>query len=73
MRPLTKTNKTFLFVGLVFFGISLVFYLLAWLGQPSMEETLANLSSLAFTAGLVSYVLLGLKMITDSLKTNSHP
>lgn len=73
MKPLTKTNKSFLLVGLAFFVASLVFYILAWLGQPSMEEALVNISSLAFIAGLVSYVLLGLKLITDSLKNNSHP
>lgn len=73
MKPLTKTNKSFLLVGLVFFVFSFIFYILAWLGQPSMEEPLLNLSSIAFIAGLVSYVLLGLKVITDSLKSNSHP
>jgi len=56
MRHLTKTNKHFVFVGLTFLATSLIFYILAWLGQPS-----------------VTYILLGLKMITDTLKTSSHP
>ena len=70
MRHLTKH---FLLVGLTFLATSLIFYILAWLGQPSLENTLVNVSSIAFTLGLVTYILLGLKMITDTLKTSSHP
>lgn len=73
MRHLTKTNKPFLLVGLTFLATSLIFYILAWLGQPSLENTLVNVSSFAFTLGVVTYILLGLKMITDTLKTSSHP
>ena len=73
MRHLTKTNKHFLLVGLTLLATSLIFYILAWLGQPSLENTLVNVSSIAFTLGLVTYILLGLKMITDTLKTSSHP
>ena len=73
MRHLTKTNKHFLLVGLTFLVTSLIFYILAWLGQPSLENTLVNVSSIAFTLGVVTYILLGLKMITDTLKTSSHP
>ena len=73
MRHLTKTNKPFLLVGLTFLATSLIFYILAWLGQPSLENTLVNVSSIAFTLGVVTYILLGLKMITDTLKTSSHP
>ena len=73
MRHLTKTNKHFLLVGLTFLTPSLIFYILAWLGQPSLENTLVNVSSIAFTLGVVTYILLGLKMITDTLKTSSHP
>ena len=72
MRHLTKTNKHFLLVGLTFLATSLIFYILAWLGQPSLENTLVNVCSLAFTLGISTYVLLGLKMITDTLKTSSH-
>ena len=73
MRHLTKTNKCFLLVGLTFLATSLIFYILAWLGQPSLENILVNVSSIAFTLGVVTYILLGLKMITDTLKTSSHP
>lgn len=73
MRHLTKTNKHFLLVSLTFLATSLIFYILAWLGQPSLENTLVNVSSIAFTLGVVTYILLGLKMITDTLKTSSHP
>lgn len=73
MRHLTKTNKHFLLVGLTFLATSLIFYILAWLGQLSLENTLVNVSSIAFTLGVVTYILLGLKMITDTLKTSSHP
>ena len=73
MRHLTKTNIHFLLVGLTFLATSLIFYILAWLGQPSLENTLVNVSSIAFTLGVVTYILLGLKMITDTLKTSSHP
>lgn len=73
MRHLTKTNKHFLLVGLTFLAISLIFYILAWLGRPSLENALVNVSSNAFTLGVVTYILLGLKMITDTLKTSSHP
>ena len=73
MRHLTKTNKQFLLVGLTFLATSLIFYILAWLGQPSLENILVNVSSIAFTLGVVTYILLGLKMITDTLKTSSHP
>ena len=73
MRHLTKTNKHFLLVGLILLATSLIFYILAWLGQPSLENTLVNVSSIAFTLGVVTYILLGLKMITDTLKTSSHP
>ena len=73
MRHLTKTNKHFLLVCLTFLATSLIFYILAWLGQPSLENTLVNVSSIAFTLGVVTYILLGLKMITDTLKTSSHP
>ena len=73
MRHLTKTNKHFLLVGLTFLATSLIFYILAWLGQPSLENTLVNVSSIAFTLGVVTYILLGLKMITDTLKMSSHP
>ena len=73
MRPLTKPNKDFLLVGLTFLATSLIFYILAWLGQPSLENTLVNVSSIAFALGVVTYILLGLKMITDTLKTSSHP
>ena len=58
---------------LTFLATSLIFYILAWLGQPSLENTLVNVSSIAFTLGVVTYILLGLKMITDTLKTSSHP
>ncbi|MFB5156331.1 hypothetical protein U9F96_09220 [Streptococcus salivarius] len=73
MRHLTKTNKHFLLVGLTFLATSLIFHILAWLGQASLENTLVNVSSIAFTLGVVTYILLGLKMITDTLKTSSHP
>ena len=73
MRHLTKTNKHFLLVGLTFLVTSLIFYILAWLGLPSLENALVNVSSIAFTLGVVTYILLGLKMITDTLKTSSHP
>ena len=73
MRHLTKTNKHFLLVGLTCLATSLIFYILAWLGQPSLENILVNVSSIAFTLGVVTYILLGLKMITDTLKTSSHP
>ena len=73
MRHLTKTYKNFLLVGLTFLATSLIFYILAWLGQPSLENTLVNVSSIVFTLGVVTYILLGLKMITDTLKTSSHP
>ena len=73
MRHLTKTNKHFLLVGLTFLATSLIFYILAWLGQPSLENTLVNVSSIALTLGISTYVLLGLKMIIDILKTSSHP
>ena len=73
MRHLTKTNKYFLLVGLTFLATSLIFYILAWLGQPSLENNLVNVSSIAFTLGVVTYILLGLKMIIDTLKTSSHP
>lgn len=73
MRHLTKTNKHFLLVALTFLATSLIFYILAWLGQASLENTLVNVSSIAFTLGVVTYILLGLKMITDTLKTSSHP
>ena len=73
MRHLTKTNKHFLLVGLTFLATSLIFYILAWLGRPSLENTLVTVSSIAFTLGVVTYILLGLKMITDTLKTSSHP
>ena len=73
MRHLTKTNKHCLLVDLTFLATSLIFYILAWLGQPSLENTLVNVSSIAFTLGVVTYILLGLKMITDTLKTSSHP
>ena len=53
MRHLTKTNKHFLLVGLTFLATSLIFYILAWLGQPSLENTLVNVSSIAFTLGVV--------------------
>ena len=72
MRHLTKTNKHFLLVGLTFLATRLIFYILAWLGQPSLENTLVNVSSIAFTLGIVTYILLGLKMLTDTLKTSSH-
>ena len=72
MRHLTKTNKHFLLVGLTFLATSLIFYILAWLGQPSLENILVNVSSIAFTLGIVTYILLGLKMLTDTLKTSSH-
>ena len=72
MRHLTKTNKHVLLVGLTFLATSLIFYILAWLGQPSLENTLVNVSSIAFTLGIVTYILLGLKMLTDTLKTSSH-
>ena len=73
MRHLTKNNKHFLLVGLTFLATSLIFYILAWLSQPSLENILVNVSSIAFTLGVVTYILLGLKMITDTLKTSSHP
>ncbi|WP_295593933.1 hypothetical protein [uncultured Streptococcus sp.] len=73
MRHLTKTNKYFLLVGLTFLATSLIFYILAWLGRPGLENTLVNVSSITFTLGVVTYILLGLKMITDTLKTSSHP
>ena len=73
MRHLTKTNKHFLLVGLAFLATSLIFYILAWLGRPSLENTLVNVSSIALTLGISTYVLLGLKMIIDILKTSSHP
>lgn len=73
MRHLTKNYKHFLLVGLTFLATSLICYILAWLGQPSLENTLVNVSSIAFTLGVVTYILLGLKMITDTLKTSSHP
>ena len=73
MRHLTKTNKHFLLVGLTFLATSLIFYILAWLGRPSLENTLVNVSSIALTLGISTYVLLGLKMIIDILKTSSHP
>lgn len=73
MRHLTKTYKNFLLVGLTFLATSLICYILAWLGQPSLENTLVNVSSITFTLGVVTYILLGLKMITDTLKMSSHP
>ena len=73
MRHLTKTNKYFLLVGLTFLATSLSFYILAWLGRPSFKNTLVNVSSIALTLGISTYVLLGLKMIIDILKTSSHP
>ncbi|WP_064519757.1 hypothetical protein [Streptococcus vestibularis] len=72
MRHLTKTNKHFLLVGLTFLATSLIFYILAWLGQPSLENNLVNVSSIAFTLGVVTYILLGLKILNDTLKTSSH-
>ena len=72
MRHLTKTNKHFLLVGLTFLATSLIFYILAWLGQPSLENTLVNVSSIAFALGVVTYILLGLKILNDTLKTSSH-
>lgn len=72
MRHLTKNYKHFLLVGLTFLATSLICYILAWLGQPSLENTLVNVSSIAFTLGIVTYILLGLKMLTDTLKTSSH-
>ena len=72
MRHLTKTNKHFLLVGLTFLATSLIFYILAWLGQPSLENTLVNVSSIAFTLGVVTYILLSLKILNDTLKTSSH-
>lgn len=72
MRHLTKTYKHFLLVGLTFLATSLIFYILAWLGQPSLENTLVNVSSIAFTLGVVTYILLGLKILNDTLKTSSH-
>ena len=68
MRHLTKTYKNFLLVGLTFLAISLIFYILAWLGRPSLENTLVNVSSIAFTLGISTYVLLGLEMIEISKK-----
>lgn len=73
MRRLAKTYKHFLLVGLTFLATSLIFYILAWLGRPSLENTLVNVSSIAFTLGISTYVFLGLKMIIDILKTSSHP
>lgn len=73
MRCLAKTYKHFLLVGLTFLATSLIFYILAWLGRPSLENTLVNVSSIALTLGISTYVLLGLKMIIDILKTSSHP
>lgn len=73
MRHLTKNYKHFLLVGLTFLATSLICYILAWLGQPSLENTLVNVSSIAFTLGVVTYILLGLKMLTDTLKTSSNP
>lgn len=73
MRHRTKTNKYFLLVVLTFLATSLIFYILAWLGRPSLENTLVNVSSIVLTLGITTYVLLGLKMITDTLKTSSHP
>ena len=73
MRHLTKPNKHFLLVGLTFLATSLIFYILAWLGRPSLENTLVNVSSIALTLGISTYVFLGLKMIIDILKTSSHP
>lgn len=52
MRHLTKTNKYFLLVGLTFLATSLIFYILAWLGRPSFENTLVNVSSIALTLGI---------------------
>ena len=72
MRHLTKTNKNFLLVGLTFLATSLIFYIFAWLGQQSLENTLVNVSSIAFTLGVVTYILLGLKILNDTLKTSSH-
>lgn len=72
MRHLTKTNKHFLLVGLTFLATSLIFYILAWLGQPSLENNLVNVSSITFTLGVVTYILLGLKILNDTLKTSSH-
>ena len=73
MRHLTKNYKHFLLVGLTFLATSLICYILAWLGQPSLENTLVNVSSITFTLGVVTYILLSLKMITDTLKMSSHP
>lgn len=73
MRCLAKTYKHFLLVGLTFLATSLIFYILAWLGRPSLENTLVNVSSIALTLGISTYVFLGLKMIIDILKTSSHP
>ena len=72
MRRLAKTYKHFLLVGLTFLATSLIFYILAWFGRPSLENSLVNVSSIAFTLGISTYILLGLKMITDTLKTSSH-
>ena len=72
MRRLAKTYKHFLLVGLTFLATSLIFYILAWLGRPSLENSLVNVSSIAFTLVISTYILLGLKMITDTLKTSSH-
>lgn len=73
MRRLAKNYKHFLLVGLTFLATSLFFYILAWLGRPSLENTLVNVSSIALTLGISTYVFLGLKMIIDILKTSSHP
>ena len=72
MRHLTNYYNHFLLVGLTFLATSLICYILAWLGRPSLENTLVNVSSIAFTLGIVTYILLGLKMLTDTLKTSSH-
>ena len=72
MRRLAKTYKHLLLVRLTFLATSLIFYILAWLGRPSLENSLVNVSSIAFTLGISTYILLGLKMITDTLKTSSH-
>ena len=73
MKRLTLTQKHFLLVGLGFFVTSFLFYILAWLGQPSWENSLVNISSLAFAGGVLTYIFLGLKLISDSLKSNKHP
>jgi len=45
------------------------------LTKTNKHFLLVGLTFLAtsFTLGVVTYILLGLKMITDTLKTSSHP